>query len=383
MDRDVVLEMKDIVKVYPGVRALDHASLRLVRGEIHGLVGENGAGKSTLMKILLGDQHADGGEIWYKGEPVRFRSPSDALKAGISMIPQEISLIDTMDVAENIWVGRQKQLKKYGFLNKKLRNKKTRELFEQLGIRLKPEMPAGGLSAGNKQLVALAKAVSNHAELIIMDEPTSSLSSSEVKVLCRIVRQLASGGAAVIFIGHKLDEIFELCDRLTVLRDGRYISDHRTSELTTEMLIEKIAGRTITNLWPVRKGTVGETVLEARGFSAKGRFSDVDLYVRRGEIIGLYGLVGAGRSETVRAIFGADKFDSGELYIHGKKTAVRSPKAAIRKGLALVTEDRLSMGIIPDQSIRENVSVAYLPSIINRWKMVDEKKQFGDMSRGK
>ncbi len=376
---EYLLEMRNIVKVYPGVRALGDANLRIKEGEVHGLVGENGAGKSTLMKILLGAEQPDDGEVIFKGETVRFKNPADASEAGICMIPQEISLVDTTDLSENIWIGREKKFAKLGFINKKERLQKTQKLFEQMDVDLKASALAGTLSSAQKQLLMLAKCISFHASLVIMDEPTSSLSEAEVQVLYKMVRSLVDGGASVIFIGHKLEEIFEICDRITVLRDGSYVSEHEVKDVTNEMLVEKIAGRKIENLYPPKDRTFGEVVLQVKNFCGGQAFQDVSFEVRAGEILGLYGLVGAGRSEVMRAVYGADKHESGEVYIEGKQVHIQSPRHALENGMAMVTEDRLQTGIIADQTVRENASVAYLPQICNRFQFLDKKRELRDV----
>lgn len=376
---EYLLEMKNIVKVYPGVRALGDANLRIKEGEVHGLVGENGAGKSTLMKILLGAEHPDGGEVIFKGEKVNFKNPADASEAGICMIPQEISLVDTTDLSENIWIGREKKFAKFGFINRKERIRKTQELFGQMEVDLKASALAGTLSSAQKQLLMLAKCISFNASLVIMDEPTSSLSEAEVQVLYKMVRNLVENGASVIFIGHKLEEIFEICDRITVLRDGSYVSEHEVKDVTNDMLVEKIAGRKIENLYPPKDRTPGEVVLQVKNFSSGNAFRDVSFEVRAGEILGLYGLVGAGRSEVMRAVYGADKHDSGEVYIEGKKVNIQNPRHALENGMAMVTEDRLQTGIIADQTVRENASVAYLPQICSRFKFLDKKQELKDV----
>lgn len=376
MDQAYVLEMKHIEKVFPGVRALSDGSLRIKKGEIHGLVGENGAGKSTLMKILLGDYTADNGEIVYKNENVRFVSPKKAQDAGISMIPQEVSMINTMDLAENVWIGRERQFSKTLFVNAKKRYAETRRIFADMGLDMDPHTLAGELSAARRQLLALAKAISHRSDIIIMDEPTSSLSENEVEMLFGIMNRLREQGVSIVFISHKLDEIYTICQRITVLRDGNFIGEYAVNEISQEELIAKIAGREIQNLYPVRAHhAYGPVALQVKHLSQSGVFSDISFQVHEGEILGFYGLVGAGRSEILRAIFGADNYDSGEVLVYGQPLKRASPKESIRAKIAFVTENRLETGIIAGQSVTENISLANLPGISNRLRFVNSREE--------
>lgn len=378
---EVILEMRDIDKSFPGVKALDHAKLTLHRGEVHALIGENGAGKSTLMKILLGIYQEDAGEIIFKGKPVNFKSPHDALEAGISMIHQEINLIPTVSVGENIWIGRESKFSKGGIISVKKRNQAAQDLLDRLGIEINAKETVRNLSVANMQLVELARAVSYDSEIIIMDEPTSSLSDNEISLLYQIVRDLSKNGTSIIFISHKLEEIFEVCDRVTVMRDGQYISDHDTKEITQPELVTKIAGREIKDLFPKEETVPGEVALEVKNLCSGKTFRDISFSVRKGEILGFCGLVGAGRTEIMRAIFGIDSMESGEIYIEGKKVNIRSPKDAIANGLAMVTEDRRGSGIIAGLPVRHNISLAYLSKICNKATFINMKKEKQDTKR--
>jgi ABC-type sugar transport system ATPase subunit len=360
MTDDTILEMKGMMKLFPGVKALDGAGLRVRRGEVHALIGENGAGKSTLMNILLGLFPPEAGEIVYKGKPVRFKSPHEALKAGISMIHQEIRLIPSMDVAENIWIGREKRFSTMGFIRLTERYRAAEELLERLGLKLPVRAEARTLSLADMQLVELARAVSYHPDLIIMDEPTSSLADTEVAVLFRVIRDLAKEGTGIIFISHKLEEIFEICQRITVLRDGRFIAESSVTEISREELISQIAGRTIKELYPKKVIPIGETALEVKNLCSAGSFKNISFAARRGEILGLAGLVGAGRTEIMRAIFGIDRFDRGEIFLEGRRVRIGSPRQAIALGLGMVTEDRRELGIIACLGVRQNISLADL-----------------------
>ena len=364
-DGQVILEMKKITKVFPGVRALSEVDFTLRKGALHALIGENGAGKSTLMKVLLGMYPPDGGEIWFKGEKIHFNSPHAALKAGISMIHQEISLVPTLDVAENIWMGREKQMKKAGLISWSQRYSKTKALLEELEIQVDPKALVSGLSVAEMQLVELARAVSYRSDIIIMDEPTSALTDKEIEKLYKISRKLAAEGTAIIFISHKLEEIFEICDEVSVMRDSRMIDTRAIGDIQMDELINLIAGREVSALYPKTESHVRENdvVLDVRDLRAGDQVNGVSFQLRRGEILGICGLMGAGRTEIMRAIFGLDRRDGGEIYLEGKKLDVRSPKDAIRSGIGMITEDRLRLGIVPTFSVKFNMSLAYLYNI--------------------
>ncbi len=259
-----VLKMQHITKLFPGVRALDDVELELKKGEIHALIGENGAGKSTLMKILLGIYQPDYGEILYKGEPVKFHQPEDALRAGISMIHQEISMMPNLDVAGNIWIARERQFMKKGLLDHKAMHEETKKLLDKLEISLDPYAKAKNLSIAQLQMVELCRAISYHAQIIVMDEPTSALADAEIQILYRIVRRLVREGTTIVFISHKLEEIFEICDRITIMRDGKYIKTARTDEMDRQQLIALIAGRELKDLYPKEPVVIGETVFEVK-----------------------------------------------------------------------------------------------------------------------
>jgi ABC-type sugar transport system ATPase subunit len=374
-EQEYVLEMRGIVKLFPGVRALDGARLRVRPGEIHALIGENGAGKSTLMNILLGIFPQDEGEIFFKGKKINFKSPHEALKSGISMIHQEISLIPTMDVAENIWIGREKQFSSLGLLSPRKRYQAASELLKKLGLNLSPRTIIRTLSVANMQLVELARAISYKPSVIIMDEPTSSLTDKEIKFLYKIIRELSAQGTAVIFITHKLEELYEICDQVTVMRDGKFISECPVSELPKDELINRIAGRVIKDMYPKLESDIRDVVLEVKKLSSGKFFQDISFSVRRGEILGFCGLIGAGRTEIMRAIFGIDPFDSGEIYLEGKKVRIKSPKQAIALGLGMVTEDRRRMGIIPVLPLRYNVSLAALKSFCRPLGIINKQAE--------
>lgn len=373
---ETILRMKGIQKRFAGIHALRNVELELRKGEVRALIGENGAGKSTLMKILLGIHQPDEGTIEYNGSVVSFKEPKNALDAGISMIHQEISLIPTIDVAENVWMGREDQFKKGGiFIDVKKRYAATAELFERLGLDIHPKTKVGNLSVAKMQLVELARAVSYDSKIIIMDEPTSALTTEEIQILYRVVRDLAKRGVAIIFISHKIDEIFEICESVTVLRDGQYIGTHALDEnLTQDQLIAMIVGRQLSGGYQKQAVQIGEPVLRVENFSSDNVFSDVNFEIRAGEIVGFSGLLGAGRSEIARAIFGIDKHTSGKVFVNGKEVNIKSPYDAIREGIGMVTEDRLRLGSIYALSVKHNLTLANLFRMV-RGVFVDGKKE--------
>jgi len=383
VNEEYILDMQGIVKDFPGVRALDRAQLKIKRGQVHALLGENGAGKSTLMKILLGIHRPDEGEIIFKGKPLVVKNPLDALSAGISMIHQEISLIPSVDISENVWIGRESQFATAGVISTKKRQKATADLLDKLKINLNPKSVVKSLNIANMQLVEIVRAVSYDADIIVMDEPTSSLTDSEVALLYNIIRDLSSKGKSIIFISHKLEEVFEICDHVTVMRDGKYISDHKTSDVNQNELIALIAGREITELFPKEKADIKGPVLEVKNLSSGSKFKDVSFEVKEGEILGFCGLMGAGRTEIMRALFGIDKHTTGQICLNGKEVRIKNPRDAIKYGLGMVTEDRLHMGIISKLPVSMNISLAYLNEI-TKAGLIDEKKEMtdaGEMSK--
>lgn len=359
---ETILRMKGICKRFAGIYALRNVDLELKKGEVRALIGENGAGKSTLMKVLLGVHQPDEGEIEYNGSVVTFKNPKDALDSGISMIHQEISLIPTIDVAENIWMGREDDFKLGGiFINVKKRYEATSELLHRLGINIDPKSKVGSLSVAQMQLIELARAVSYDSKIIIMDEPTSALTNDEIEILYRVVRDLAKRGVAIIFISHKIEEIFAICESVTVLRDGRYIGTHPLDEsLTQDKLINMIVGRELSDGYHKTPVKIGDTVLKVENLCSGNVFSDVSFEIHAGEIVGLSGLLGAGRSEIARAIFGIDRHTSGKIYVNGKEVSIKSPTDAIREGIGMVTEDRLRLGSIYALSVKHNLTLANL-----------------------
>jgi len=365
------LEAEGISKFFPGVKALSNVSFRIKPGTVHALMGENGAGKSTLMKCLIGIYRPDEGQIRIKGQPVQFTDTLDALRSGISMIHQELNLVPHMTVAENIWLGREPM--RLGFVDHGKLNRLTRDLLTKLNIRLRPEQMVGDLSIASQQMVEIAKAVSWNSDIVIMDEPTSALTETEVAHLFTIIRDLRSQGKAIIYISHKMDEIFAITDEVSVFRDGTWVASNETARYARQSLITQMVGRELTQLFPKTDSNIGEDVLTVRNLTRKGVFHDVSFNVRRGEILGVAGLVGAGRSEVMESLFGMTSIDSGEILIDGVPTTIDSPASAIEKGLAFLTEDRKKSGLFLVLSVMENMSIV---------KMTDYSANGGFVNHG-
>lgn len=380
---ETILKMYGISKVFTGVKALDHAQIEVEKGEVHALIGENGAGKSTLMKILLGIYQPDAGEIEFHGEKVHFKNPSDALSRGISMIHQEMSLIPDMDVSENIWLGREKELSKAGIIDKKKSYERTKRILEDLHIELNPKTKVKNLNVAKMQLVEIVRAVSYNSDIIIMDEPTSALTNKEIEILYRIVRDLAERGVSIIFISHKLEEIFDICSKVTVMRDGEFIGTYRCEDITKDDLIRMIVGRKNTKVFEKSLDIkIGEAELEVRDLCSGYPLHDISFTVHRGEILGFSGLMGAGRTEVMRAIFGIDKLQKGTVIIEGKEVKIHSPKEAVQLGIAMITEDRLRTGAIYCLSVLQNATLSILDKISSFFLVnkQEEKRRFEEIS---
>ena len=357
-----LLALHEVSKSFGAVAALRHARLKLFAGEAHALVGENGAGKSTLVKILAGVHPPDSGTFTLDGAPVTFAGPADARAAGIAVIYQEPTLFPDLSVAENIFVGRQ-PLRGLRRIDVAAMRSRTGELFARLGVRIDPDRPARGLSIADQQLVEIAKALSFDARVLVMDEPTAALSGVEVERLFAVARSVRDAGAAVLFISHRFDEVFALCQRITVMRDGQWVSTDPAAELTVDQVVRRMVGRDVSALYPKLAAEVGEPRLEVRNLTRYGYFEDVSLTVRAGEIVALAGLVGAGRSEVIRAIFGVDRYDRGEVLVEGRRLPRGNAGAAISAGLALVPEDRRQQGLVMDLSVERNANLA------RRWSL--------------
>ena len=372
-----ILEATGIDKAFSGVTVLKGAELCIEPGELHALMGENGAGKSTLMKIIMGIYTKDAGKVVLDGKEVEFKSAREALDAGISMIHQELSPIPEMTVAENVFLGReQKKIKGLPFVDKKQLNQKTQELLVEyeLDQYIKPTMKMKNLNIAQIQMMEIIKAVSYNSKVIIMDEPTSSLSEKETETLFHIIDNLRAKKVGIIYISHRMEEVFELADRVSVLRDGQFIGCMKVADASREQLINMMVGRELEGGYPTNIAKKGDVVLELKNFTRKGVFEDVNLKVRSGEILGLAGLVGAGRSEVMRAIFGVDKIHSGKIFVKGEEVSIHSPKQAILKGIGFLTEDRRKDGLALQQSVKLNTNM-YSYDMISKNGIINLKKE--------
>ncbi len=369
---EYVVELKNATKRFPGVIALRNMHLAVRPGEILGLIGENGAGKSTLIKVLTGVHQPDEGEIYVNGERKTFKDPNESAAAGIACVYQELNIEKLLSITDNIFIN--KWIKgPGGLLDYKTMHQKAKEVMASLGQDVDPTKPAGTFGMGVQQMIEIAKAVLIDAKMIIMDEPTSSLGEKEVEQLMKTCRELRDRGIGIVFVSHKLEELFELCDRVTVIRDGEYIWTKAVSETDNDDLIAGMVGRTLDNLFPKEFGTKGSVALKVENLEEGGVLYGVNFEAYNGQILGFAGLVGAGRTETMRAIFGADPIDGGKIYIQGKEVNIKSPRQAIAEGIAFLTEDRKGQGLVLAQSIRTNLILANLKGFSNG-PFLNEKK---------
>ena len=374
-----LLEMREISKHFPGVQALDTVSLNVRSGSVHALMGENGAGKSTLMKCLFGIYNPDSGEILFDGKPVKIDSSRTALDVGIAMIHQELHPIPYRNVMDNIWLGRYP--KKGIVVDEEEMLRKTRALLDDLELNIDPRVQVASLTVSTVQTIEIAKAISYNAKVIIMDEPTSSLTENEVGHLFRLIRRMRDRGAAIIYISHKIEEILEIADEVTIMRDGRYVGTWPATELTNDQIISRMVGRDLTHRFPPRENVPGDVVLEIEDFTSPNplSFQHVNFSLRKGEILGVGGLVGAQRTELLEAIYGLRAISRGQLKLNGKPIKIDAPLIALRNGMALLTEERRATGIFPMLSVLENVVVANLRSYAKKpIYYLDEKRRAGD-----
>jgi len=377
---ETLLQMEGITKRFPGVLALRDASLSVGRGEVHALIGENGAGKSTLIKILTGAYRRDGGTIFFDGQAVDFQSPQQAQANGVSTIYQEVNLVPFRSVSENIFMGREPR--RWGMIDWRRMNQEAATILERFGIHVDVTQPLTTLNVAVQQMVAIARAVSFQSKLVIMDEPTSSLDDREVATLFDVIRQLKREGVSVIFVSHRLDELYAVCDRVTIMRDGQTVDNRAMSEITKLELVARMLGK---ELGEVRRSGVtnfGDAVhhaqqqlLHARGLQSGHKLKDAAVDVRAGEIVGLAGLLGSGRTELARVIFGADPIEAGEVSMNGTPVRFKSPADAIRAGIGFCSEDRKTEGIIPHMSVRENLTLALLPALTRNGVVARDKQQ--------
>lgn len=372
-----LLEMRNVSKTFPGVKALQDVSLTLGRGEVLALLGENGAGKSTLMKVLGGAHKPDLGEIRIEGKSIEIHSPHESQAAGIAIIYQEFNLVPGLTAADNIFLGQEKT--RAGFVRRGEERRRAAELFKRLEIDINPDELCSNLTVAQQQIVEIAKALSLDARILVMDEPSAALTTREVDRLYAVIRELKAQGIGIVYISHRLDEIFEVCDRVSVLRDGQNVGEKPVVDVTRKSLIEMMVGRELKDEFPARDTHIGEPRLEVNGLNRGNAVKDVTLNVREGEILGLTGLVGAGRTETVRLIFGADKRDSGIVKLDGKELKIKSPSDAIRARIGLLTEDRKLQGLVLPHSVRDNFALPNLDwlSRLGFVKRKEERESFG------
>lgn len=375
---DPLLKLEGISKTFPGVRALHNVHMEVRRGEVHALLGENGAGKSTLMKILSGAYTRDSGEIYWEGRPIEIRTPKEAQDLGIGIIYQEFNLVPQLSIAENVWISREPfRHRRLQWLDWKEMRRRTQVLLDELHLPLDPKRPVAGLGVAQQQMVEIAKALSLDAKLLIMDEPTSALTDAEIHQLFAAIRRLKARGVAVVFISHHMDEVFEICDRGTVLRDGEYIATVDLADKTEDDIIRLMVGRNLDQQYPKVPARRGREALRVEGLNRKGVLHDINFSAYTGEILGIAGLVGAGRTELMRAIFGADPIDSGRITIFGMEINIKSPQMAIRSGMGLLPEDRKQQGLVLMLSVLHNMSLASLDRLTSRMllRLADERKQ--------
>lgn len=379
---EYILEMNHITKEFPGVRALDDVSIKIKKGTVHALLGENGAGKSTLMKCLFGIYKPDKGEIILDGQRVSINSPIDAINYKISMIHQELQPVPQRNVMENIWLGRFPHINAgpFKFVDHKKMFSDTKELLERLEIDIDPRSLVGQLSVSKIQLIEIAKAVSFNSKVIVMDEPTSSLTENEVEHLFRIIRDLKSKCVSIIYISHKLEEIFEIADEVTIMRDGKVVGTWDIDELTPDMMIANMVGRQMSDRFPSKTNTPSDVILRVENLTSihPKSFRNVSFDLRKGEILGVGGLVGAQRTELIEAIFGLRAIKEGKIYIKDKEVNIKSPQDAIKNKIALLTEDRKLTGIIPELSIVENATLASLRKYLNLVRLLNDKRRIND-----
>lgn len=372
---DKILQLIDIVKVFPGVKALDGVNIDIIRGEIHALVGENGAGKSTLMKILSGIYRPTNGKVVLGGKEIILENTKQAQELGITIIHQEFSLIPYLNAVENIFLGRELR-KRNGLLDKKLMKEKAQELLKRIEVEINLEKSVDGLSVAEQQFIEIAKALSVNANFLILDEPTATLTEGEVAHLFNLMRTLKKNGVSMIFISHHMDEIFQISDRFSVLRDGKWIGTEVTNKVTKDDIIRMMVGRDLKETFPERAylKIEKEVLLEVKKLKNK-RVKDVSFKLNKGEILGICGLVGSGRTEVVRALIGADKVMVKEIYMKGKKVDIKSPYEALKYSIALIPEDRKSQGLVLESSVKSNISLSGLTKITNKFNFIDKVKE--------
>ena len=356
---DIMMRVEGIEKSFPGVKALTNINFAVRKGTVHALCGENGAGKSTLMKIIMGLYKADSGQIYIDEKPVEIKNPIEAGKLGISMIAQELNYVPELTIEENLFLGRL-PVNKFGMINWKKVREDTKKFLSEQHLPYDPTQKLKSLTVSDIQMLEIIKAVTNNARIVIMDEPTSSITHKEVELLFKKINELKSQGVSIVYISHKMDEVFRIADDITVLRDGEVVSTDRAEDIDLDTVIARMVGRKLENIYPKEDLPIGDVVFEVNNFAMKDMYEDVDFYAREGEIVGFAGLAGAGRTEVMRAIFGIDKHDKGTVKIKGKRVKIKNPSDSIKHKLTMLTESRRENGIIPVRAVRENASLASL-----------------------
>ncbi|MGF7048096.1 ribose transport system ATP-binding protein [Paenibacillus sp. DS2015] len=368
------ITMKDIYKSFGTNRVLTGVDFELQDGEVHALMGENGAGKSTLMNILIGLHQRDQGTIVIDGQETYFSNPKEAERSGIAFIHQELNVWPDMTVLDNLFIGKE-QTSKLGLLNMNKMKALANEQFRKLSVTIPLNQEAGECSVGEKQMIEIAKALMTHAKVIVMDEPTAALTEREIQKLFEVIASLKKEGVSIVYISHRMEEIFAICDRITVMRDGKTVDTKAIPDTNFDDVVKKMVGRELTDRFPERKSEPGDVVLEVRNASKKGQFKDVNFSVRSGEVIGFSGLMGSGRTEMMRTLFGLETLDHGEIWVRGKKVMIRNPNDAMKAGIGFVTEDRKDEGLVLDFSIRDNMVLTNLYSFAPKGIIIDKKEQ--------
>lgn len=377
--KKTMLKMEGVSKSFPGVKALDNVNITAYGGEVTALMGENGAGKSTLMKILSGVYTKDEGKIYLQGEEANIHGIKSAEELGVTIIHQELSIINNLTVAQNIFLGNEK-VNKFGKINKKLMIERSKMFLEQIGCDVDPNELAGNLNVGEKQMVEIAKALTKNAAVIIMDEPTTALTEVETKSLFKVIENLKQKGLAIIYISHRMEEIFAICDRVEVLRDGKYAGNAKIADIDNDKLITMMVGRKIEDQFPYREVKKGNIILDVKDLSSKAGVKNANFEVREGEILGIAGLMGSGRSELAKTIFGAYKKTSGTVLINGKELHGGSIREAIKNGICYLSEDRKKEGCVLGQSVSDNMTISNLNSYENKLFKLDKKKEASDVN---
>ncbi|MBU9673159.1 sugar ABC transporter ATP-binding protein [Planococcus sp. CP5-4] len=370
-----MINMTDICKSFSGNMVLKNVHFSLQKGEIHALMGENGAGKSTLMKIMSGIYTRDSGTVEVKEKKVEFTSPKQAEAEGIAVIHQELNILPHLSIADNLFLGREETVGRTGILKTKDMERKTKKILGDLGLDIDPSLPASTLSVGQQQLVEIGKALSMEAEMIIMDEPTAALTDREIETLFVTIRELQKRGVSFVYISHRMEEIFSLCDRITILRDGEFVGERKISETSFEEIVQLMVGRELGDRFPERNSAIGDVKLSVKGLTRKGCFEDVSFDIHKGEIVSIAGLMGAGRTEVAQSLFGYKKADSGTVELDGKPVKIDNPQKAKGLGIGYVTEDRKTEGLIVDFTVEENISMANFESISNKGLLSKDKER--------